>query len=50
MSQVKWFERNFDFAFTQNIFPSIIERISGTPLRLEAKLRSIPANHIGSTG
>jgi uncharacterized damage-inducible protein DinB len=42
MKQVKWFERKFDFDFTQNIFPSIIERLSGTPARLEEKFKSIP--------
>lgn len=41
MAQVKWFDRKFEFAHTENIFPSIIERLSGTPLRLESKLRSI---------
>jgi uncharacterized damage-inducible protein DinB len=43
MGQVKWFDRKFNFDATQNIFPSIIERLSGTPLRLEEKFKSIPA-------
>lgn len=43
MQQVKWFERNFDFSTTQNIFPSILERLRGTPVRLEDKMRLIPA-------
>jgi uncharacterized damage-inducible protein DinB len=38
MEQVKWFERVFDFTSTQNTFPSIIERLAGTPARLEEKL------------
>lgn len=42
MSQTKWFERKFDFGSEQNIFPSIIERLEGTPLRLEHKLRAMP--------
>ena len=42
MEQVKWFDRNFNFEFSQNIFPSILERLSGTPLRLEEKFKSIP--------
>lgn len=42
MKQVNWFERNFEFNVTQNIFPSVIERLTGTPLRLEHKLASIP--------
>ena len=42
MEQVKWFDRNFDFSTTQNVFPSIVERLRGTPVRLEDKLRSVP--------
>lgn len=42
MQQAKWFERKFDFTDPQNIFPSILERLEGTALRLEAKLNSIP--------
>ena len=42
MGQVKWFNREFNFSATQNIFPSIIERLAGTPARLEEKLGSIP--------
>ncbi|HVW61868.1 MAG TPA: DinB family protein [Puia sp.] len=42
MQQVKWFERSFDFSKTQHIFPSILERLKGTPARLEEKFRSIP--------
>lgn len=43
MKQELWFSRQFDFSSTQNIFPSIIERLSGTPARLEEKLRPVPA-------
>ena len=42
MKQTKWFERKFDFTTDQNIFPSIIERLAGTPARLEEKLKTIP--------
>lgn len=45
MKQIKWFSRKFDFAFDQNIFPSIIERLRGTPIRLEATLSRIEATH-----
>ena len=44
MEQVKWFDRNFNFGSEQNIFPSIIERLAGTPLRLEEKFKSLPAH------
>ena len=42
MKQVKWFERDFKLGATQNTFPSILERLSGTPARLEEKFKSIP--------
>lgn len=41
MEQTKWFDRKFDFGFAQNIFPSIIERLRGTPSRLEEKVRLV---------
>ena len=44
MQQIKWFKREFNFSSEQNIFPSIIERLSGTPVRLEEKLRSVSAD------
>ena len=42
MQQVKWFERKFDFDFQQNIFPSIIERLRGTPILLNHKVAQTP--------
>ncbi len=44
MKQVRWFDRKFEFAFSQNIFPSILERLQGTPIRLREKLSRIPAS------
>lgn len=41
MQQTKWFERKFDFSSQQNIFPSIIERLTGTPGRLDEKFKSL---------
>lgn len=41
MERTKWFDRKFDFGFAQNIFPSVIERLRGTPARLEEKLKNI---------
>jgi uncharacterized damage-inducible protein DinB len=40
--QTKWFDRKFDFSTKQNIFPSIIERLRGTPARLEEKIQRVP--------
>src|SRR4051812_17495720 len=39
MEQTKWFDRSFNFENEQNIFPTIIERLSGTPIRLEEKVK-----------
>jgi uncharacterized damage-inducible protein DinB len=46
MQQIKWFDRKFTFAENQNIFPSIIERLSGTPLRLTDKISHIHIAHL----
>lgn len=46
MKQIKWFDRNFDFQTDQNIFPSILERLLGTPIRLEDKVKSIAENKL----
>ena len=43
MDQVQWFDRKFDFSYTENIFPMILERLAGTPLRITAKIDSIPS-------
>lgn len=48
MKQTKWFDRKFDFSFDQNIFPSIIERLEGTPLRLDHKVDGIPSVQLTS--
>ena len=44
MQQTKWFDRKFNFDITQNIFPSIIERLAGTPARLEEKMKNVQAD------
>ena len=46
MKSTKWFDRKFDFSSQQNVFPSIIERLRGTPARLEEKCRAIPAGYL----
>jgi uncharacterized damage-inducible protein DinB len=42
MDRLKWFDRKFDFRFTENIFPMIRERLLGTPVRLYSKLKALP--------
>lgn len=44
MEQIRWFERKFDFSFQQNIFPSVIERLSGTYVRLTSKIEGTPSD------
>jgi uncharacterized damage-inducible protein DinB len=46
MKSTKWFDRKFDFTSQQNTFPSIIERLRGTPARLEERCRVIPAEYL----
>ncbi|MEL6356132.1 MAG: DinB family protein, partial [Bacteroidota bacterium] len=41
MEQVKWFDRHFLFHPEQNIFPSILERLWGTPIRLRVRMEQL---------
>ena len=38
----KWFERKFNFDFPLGVFPTIVERLRGTPVRLEELTHSLP--------
>ena len=38
----KWFERKFNFDFPLGVFPTIVERLQGTPVRLEELTNSLP--------
>ena len=42
--RIKWTERKFDFSFPTGIYPEMIERLRGTPARLEEHCRSVPAD------
>lgn len=46
MKQIRWFDRTFEFSFEQNIFPALIERLEGTPLRLNHKISQIASAHL----
>ena len=39
---IPWFERVFTFDVPQGIYPNVIERLRGTPARLEERLRPLP--------
>lgn len=42
MSRIKWTERTFDFNFPAGIYPEMIERLRGTPARLEDLFVELP--------
>src|SRR5438445_13207438 len=39
-----WFERQFPTGLPVNLFPVIVERLRGTPARLEDRLSSLPVS------
>ena len=39
----KWFERSFDFTLPVSRFPSVLERLRGTPARLAERVGELPA-------
>jgi uncharacterized damage-inducible protein DinB len=46
METEKWFERSFSFALPVSRFPSLLERLRGTPARLEERAREVPAERL----
>ena len=40
IAQTAWTERKFEFNFQVGVFPVIVERLRGAPMRLEAMLRN----------
>ncbi len=42
MKQMTWTARQFNFDAPVNLFPGILERLRGTPARIEARVRGIP--------
>ena len=44
INKQKWIERKFDFNFPVGMFPCILERLRGTPARLEELLSTFPKN------
>ncbi len=43
MKRTKWVERSFDFSLPVGVFPSVLERLRGTPARLEEMVRALPS-------
>jgi hypothetical protein len=42
VNQTRWFERRFNFDFPIGVFPCLVERLRGTPARLEEIIRTLP--------
>lgn len=42
MQRIKWTERRFNFDFPAGIYPEMIERLRGTPARLEDLFANLP--------
>lgn len=40
--RIKWIDRRFDFSFPVEAHPEILERLRGTPARLEERTRALP--------
>jgi uncharacterized damage-inducible protein DinB len=41
-NESKWTRRRFEFNFPVELYPEILERLRGTPTRLEDRLRRVP--------
>jgi len=41
METEKWFQRSFEFALPASRFPSLLERLRGTPARLDERARDV---------
>ncbi|HEX8651776.1 MAG TPA: DinB family protein [Pyrinomonadaceae bacterium] len=39
---IRWFEREFTFDLPAWMYPNVVERLRGTPARLEARLSGLP--------
>jgi len=45
MQVIRWFDRTFELGNTQYIMPSLIERLSGTTIRIQEKLKKVHPQH-----
>lgn len=42
MPRIKWTERKFEFNFPVELYPELIERMRGTPARIEDRVNGLP--------
>lgn len=43
VDRVRWVDRTFDFDFPTGLYREILERLRGTPIRVETRVRELPA-------
>jgi len=46
METEKWIQRSFGFALPASRFPSLLERLRGTPARLDERVRQVPPGRL----
>jgi uncharacterized damage-inducible protein DinB len=46
MTRRRWFERGFELGLPPEAFPEIVERVRGTPPRLEERIALVPASRL----
>lgn len=46
MPMIRWVDRKFDFGFPVETAPLLLERLRGTPARLEDRVRSLPRERL----
>ncbi len=46
LRRTKWVEREFDFNLPVGVFPCVVERLRGTPARLEELTRGLPRERL----
>ena len=42
----QWFERKFEFSFSEELYPNLCVRLRGTPARVEELLRDVPCDRL----
>ncbi|MCZ6766987.1 MAG: DinB family protein [bacterium] len=46
VDKLKWFDRVFDGSLPEGLFPMIVERLRGTPVRIDETIRLTPAKRL----
>lgn len=46
MPMIRWVDKTFDFGFPVQAAPLLLERLRGTPARLEDRIRSLPREEL----